>query len=236
MLDLLPWLAVLKHGTDRGRRYTLRKRATSGTIDVIIGCMFSGKTTELIRRLNSFSETGYEVQAFKPAGDTRYAQDQLVSHPHDGPRHVATPIPDDESSKILSELKVDVGVVGIDEVQFFDPMIVRVCERLVAQGHRVIVAGLDTDFRCMPFGSTQGLIKMAKELNGSVHSIEAPCAVCGHPAHYTQRMVDGKPASADDPIKKIGTDDYEPRCEKCHNIEYQSSPQRNSAHGSDSVT
>jgi len=184
---------------------------TKGSIEVVTGSMFCGKTDELIRRLRRATIARQKVQVFKPAIDVRYAVNKVTSHA--GAEFKANPI--EKSEEILDLLDDDVTVVAIDEAQFFDDGIIDVTEKLAEQGLRVIVAGLDTDFRAEPFGPMPALMAKAEK----VRKLRAICVVCGEEACRTQRLVDGKPARYDDPIVIVGADElYEARCRKHHEV------------------
>ena len=180
-------------------------------LEVIVGSMFSGKSEELIRRVKRAVIARRTVQVFKPVIDDRYGVEVVRSH--DGDSFVARPVR--SSEEILSLISPDTTVVGIDEVQFFDPDIVTVVRGLVASGRRVICAGLDLDFRGEPFGPVPTLLALAER----VDKLEAICVVCGEPATRTQRIVNGIPAFFDDPIIVIGAKEaYEARCRSCHEV------------------
>ena len=182
-----------------------------GSIEVITGSMFSGKTDELIRRLRRATIARQNVQVFKPIIDNRYSVEKVASH--DGNVYEAIPI--EGSNQIFENLKADTTVVAIDEAQFFDPGIMRVAHQLAERGVRVIVAGLDMDFRGEPFGPMPILMSQAE----SVQKLQAICVICGEPAYCTQRLVNGKPAHFNDPIVIVGADElYEARCRKCHSV------------------
>jgi thymidine kinase len=181
----------------------------SGWIEVICGSMFSGKSEELIRRVRRTQFAKQDVQVFKPAIDNRYSEEAVVSH--NGSSVVAKPVKN--SAQILKEVKEETDVVAIDEVQFFDEDILDVVQILADKGYRVIVAGLDQDFRGEPFGQVPQLMAVAE----SVTKLQAVCAVCGSPASRTQRLINGQPASYNDPIILVGaSESYEPRCRHCH--------------------
>ncbi|MBI4926727.1 MAG: thymidine kinase [Anaerolineae bacterium] len=183
----------------------------TGSIEVITGSMFSGKTDELIRRLRRARIARQKVQVFKPIIDNRYSVEKVKSHA--GNEFEALPLPD--SSGILANLDVDTAVVGIDEAQFFDDNIVTVAEALAARGIRVIVAGLDMDFRGEPFGVMPIFLARAER----VEKFQAICMVCGEPACRTQRLVNGRPAKYDDPIVIVGAAEmYEARCREHHEV------------------
>ncbi len=183
-----------------------------GRIEVICGSMFCGKTEELIRRIRRAVIARQQIQVFKHRLDDRYEGMQRVSS-HNGQHLEAYPI--SQAKEIFTHIKPDTNVVAIDEVQFFDSTIVEVVQQLAEQDIRVIVAGLDMDFRGEPFGSMPELLCMAEE----VTKLHAICVVCGEPACRTQRLVNGKPARYADPIILVGADErYEARCRKHHVI------------------
>jgi thymidine kinase len=180
-------------------------------LEVIVGSMFSGKSEELIRRVKRAIIARRAVQVFKPAIDDRFGNALVRSH--DGDSFVARPVR--SSVDISRSVAPDTSVVGIDEVQFFDPGIVDVVRSLVASGRRVICAGLDLDFRGEPFGPVPVLLALAER----VDKLEAICVVCGEAATRTQRIVNGVPAFFDDPIIVIGAQEaYEARCRGCHEV------------------
>lgn len=184
---------------------------TNGSIEVVCGSMFSGKTDELIRRLVRATIAKQKVQVFKPAIDVRYAVEKVTSHA--GSNYDAIPIK--KATDILSKLDKETTVVGIDEAQFFDPEVVPVAQELAARGIRVIAAGLDMDFRGEPFGPMPILMSMAE----SVAKLHAICMVCGDDASRTQRLVNGKPAKYDDPVVIVGAAEmYEARCRAHHEV------------------
>lgn len=182
-----------------------------GRIEIICGSMFSGKTEEMIRRLRRAVIARQHVQAFKPAIDSRYHVEKVTSH--NGLNFVAQPI--HHPTDILAAVDTETDVVAIDEVQFFDNDIVMVCETLAERGKRVICAGLDQDFRGLPFGPMPELLARAED----VSKLHAICVVCGEDASRTQRLIEGRPAAFDDPIVLVGAAEvYEARCRKCHQI------------------
>ncbi len=183
----------------------------TGSIEVITGSMFCGKTDELIRRLRRATIARQKVQVFKPIIDNRYAHEKVTSHA--GGEFDARPI--QTSSEILTCLEPDTTVVGIDEAQFFDGEIITITQQLADKGIRVIVAGLDTDFRGEPFGPMPTLMAKAEVLD-KLHAI---CMVCGEEASRTQRLVNGHPARYDDPVVIVGAAElYEARCRKHHSV------------------
>jgi thymidine kinase len=174
-----------------------------GWIEVVCGSMFSGKTEELIRRLKRAQFAKQKVEIFKPQIDTRYHEEKVVSH--SGLEIMSTPVP--ASSNILL-LANDVDVVGIDEAQFFDMELVNVCKQLANSGVRVIIAGLDMDFKGNPFGPMPALLACAEYVT-KVHAI---CMECGSLAHISHRK------TADTSLVLLGeTDSYEPLCRDCYN-------------------
>lgn len=173
-----------------------------GRIEVVCGSMFSGKTEELIRRLRRAKFAKQRVEIFKPALDTRYSEIEVVSH--DRNSIMSTPV--DSSSSILL-LSSDIDVVGIDEAQFFDDGLVQVCNELANKGIRVIVAGLDMDFKGVPFGPIPSLCAIADEVT-KVHAI---CVRCGSLAYVSHRLV------ANDKRVMLGEQaEYEPLCRECY--------------------
>jgi len=181
------------------------KRATGkrGSIEVITGSMFSGKTEELIRRLRRAQFAGLNVEIFKPSLDKRYSETRVVSH--DDKSIISTPV-DNPSAILLLAGKVD--VVGIDEAQFFDISIVEVCNKLADDGIRVLIAGLDMDFMGKPFGPMPALLSIAEYVT-KVHAI---CMRCGNLANYSFRK------SEDSQVVLLGEKDlYEPLCRDCYN-------------------
>lgn len=182
-----------------------------GWIEVISGCMFAGKTEELIRRINVLSYAKKNIIVFKPKIDNCYSDSEIVSH--SGAKVPCLVV--EKAQDILKKIEADTEVVAIDEVQFFDKDIVEVCEYLADKGIRVMVAGLDKDFRGESFGVMPELLTRAE----FVTKLTAVCAKCGAPATRTQRLVNGKPAGFEDPIVMVGADEsYEPRCRHCHQV------------------
>lgn len=180
-----------------------RVRGKRGSIEVITGSMFSGKTEELIRRLRRAQFAGLKVEIFKPSLDNRYSENRVVSH--DEKSIVSTPV--DNSSAILL-LAGEVDVVGIDEAQFFDNSIIDVCNKLADNGVRVVVAGLDMDFLGNPFGPIPALLSISEYIT-KVHAI---CMRCGSLAQYSYRKSD------EAQVVLLGEKDkYEPLCRECYN-------------------
>lgn len=182
-----------------------------GSVELICGSMFSGKSEELIRRIRRAEYAKLSVQVFKPVIDNRYSQTSVVSH--NGASVQAVPV--ESASNILQLVKPETDVIGIDEVQFFDDQIIEVVQYLADQGYHVICAGLDLDFRGEPFGSMPVLMAMAE----TVTKLQAICVQCGSPASRTQRLINGKPASYNEPVILVGaSESYEPRCRHCHEV------------------
>jgi thymidine kinase len=182
---------------------SIRVTGKKGSIEVITGSMFSGKTEELIRRLKRAHYAGLKVEIFKPSLDKRYSETRVVSH--DDKSIVSTPV--DNASAILL-LAGDVDVVGIDEAQFFDNSIIEVCNTLADSGIRIVVAGLDMDFMGKPFGPIPALLSVAEYVT-KVHAI---CMRCGNLAQYSFRK------SEDAQVVLLGEKTlYEPLCRKCYN-------------------
>ncbi len=183
-----------------------------GRIEVICGSMFCGKTEELIRRVRRAIIARQRVKVFKPKIDDRYGIRSITSHTGQSVDAVAV----ESAAEILELANGETTVAAIDEAQFFDPGIVDVAQRLVDKFNlRVIVAGLDTDFRGEPFGAMPQLMCIAEE----VLKLQAICVVCGEAASRTQRLVNGQPAAIDDPIILVGAQEsYEARCRRCHEL------------------
>ena len=184
---------------------------TTGSMEVITGSMFSGKTDELIRRLRRATIARQKIQVFKPAIDDRYDLEKITSHA--GTEYAARPVPN--ACAILSCLQPETTVVGLDEAQFFDAAIIPLAQQLACRGVRVVIAGLDTDFRGEPFGPMPVLMATADV----VDKLHAICMVCGQNACRTQRLVDGKPARYNDPVVIVGAAEmYEARCRAHHEV------------------
>ena len=182
-----------------------------GRLEVITGPMFCGKTDELLRRLRRASIAKQKIQVFKPGFDIRYSNEKVTSHA--GNEYNAHPV--DNITEIHIHLLDDVTVVAIDEAQFFGEEIIQVVQDLVDKGIRVIVGGLDMDFRGVPFGQMPELLSLAEK----VDKLHAICMVCGEEATRTQRLVDNKPAYYDDPIIIVGASEmYEARCRIHHRV------------------
>lgn len=183
-----------------------------GWLELVCGSMFSGKTEELLRRVRRAEIARKRLMLFKPAIDNRYGLDRVTSH--DGLARedaivVASP------ADLMARIEPYTEVVAIDEVQFFDWSIADVCSQLANRGIRVIVAGLDQDFRGEPFGPMPLLLALAER----VDKLHAICVICGASASRTQRLIDGRPARYDDPIILVGgSESYEARCRTCHEV------------------
>lgn len=189
---------------------------SKGKLEVIAGSMFSGKTEELLYRLRRAEYAKKKVITIKHEIDNRKSYKCIFSH--DGALREAHPISSCEEGldTLIRLTSESVDVVGIDEIQFFPPETVQIIDFLVENGKRVIVAGLDLDFRGEPFGIVPTLMAHADE----VIKLRAICMVCGNEANFTQRLIDGEPAGYDDPIVLVGGEEcYEPRCRNCYKME-----------------
>ncbi|UTL72384.1 thymidine kinase [Bacillus halotolerans] len=183
----------------------------SGWLELICGSMFSGKSEEPIRRVKRATYAKQEVRVFKPVIDNRYSEDAVVSH--NGTSMTSHAISSAED--IWNHISESTDVIAVDEVQFFDRSIIGVLSSLADKGYRVIAAGLDMDFRGEPFGVVPDIMAIAE----SVTKLQAVCSVCGSPASRTQRLIDGKPASYDDPVILVGaSESYEARCRHHHEV------------------
>lgn len=183
---------------------TINPKNKKGWIEVISGSMFSGKTEELIRRMKRAKFAKQNVEIFKPGIDTRYDVEMVVSH--DANEIHSTPVPSSSNIPILAN---NVEVVGIDEAQFFDDGLVAVCNQLANSGIRVIVAGLDMDFKGVPFGPMPGIMACAEYVT-KVHAI---CMRCGELANHSHRIIDKEELIL---LGEVG--EYEPLCRNCFNI------------------
>ena len=179
-----------------------------GRVEVVCGSMFSGKTEELIRRLRRAQFAKQRVEIFKPSIDVRYSEEEVVSH--EGNSILSTPV--DSSASILLMVGQESDVVGIDEAQFFDEHIVEVCNELASRGIRVIVAGLDLDFKGQPFGPMPQLCAIADEVT-KVHAI---CVRCGALAYVSHRIVAGEKQ-----VMLGEKQEYEPLCRECYAMAVQ---------------
>jgi thymidine kinase len=183
----------------------------SGSLTVITGSMFSGKSEELIRRIRRALYAHRSVQVFKHALETR--SDLTEIRTHNGALHEAVAV--STSEELLERIEETTDVVAVEEAQFFDEGIVDACRRLADEGHAVIVAGLDMDFRGQPFGPMPALLAGADE----IVKLRAICARCGRDASRSQRLIDGEPAPASAPTILVGAQEsYEARCRHCHEV------------------
>lgn len=186
-----------------------------GLLTIICGPMYSGKTTELIRLINRIKIANRECIVFKPKIDNRYTATKICTHDaKDGIDCVLI----DKSMDIINYVtkNPEIQIIGIDEIQFLDEEIYEVVRYLIQEGYNIIASGLDMDFRGEPFGQMPRLLCVAN----AVQKISAVCNECGDDASYTQRIVDGKPASYNEPIIVVGaTEKYEARCENCHIVQ-----------------
>lgn len=188
------------------------KKTGKGHLEVICGSMFSGKSEELIRRLKRAQIAQLNTVVFKHSLDDRHTIEYIHSHNGDKLKAIAVERPEHIRELVFPEVEV----VGIDEVQFFSTEIVEIVLELIDSGKRVITAGLDLDFRGLPFGPLPALLAIADQ----VTKLKAVCIICGADAHYTQRLVNGKPAKPTDPIILIGAEDcYQARCRNCYLID-----------------
>jgi thymidine kinase len=182
-----------------------------GWIEVICGPMFAGKSEELIRRIKRLEYAKKKTLVFKPSIDVRYSSNEVVSHSNLKTKSIAIK----ESKEILDYVDSATFAIAVDEVQFLDKEIIYLAQKLALKGIRVILGGLDTDFRGEPFPITASLMTIAED----VLKLTAICVVCGAPATKTQRIINGKPAHYSDPIIKVGAAEaYEPRCRHCHQV------------------
>ena len=189
----------------------MHETCEGGSIEVICGSMFSGKSEELIRRVRRVQIARKKVKIFKPIIDNRYHVQYIYSH--NGSKVEANCI--ENSKEILKKVNHNSDVIAIDEAQFFDEGIIPVCQLLADRGKRVIIAGLDQNFRGEPFGPMPTLLAIAEYID-KLHAI---CMVCGKPATRTQRLVNGKPANYNDPTILIGAkESYEARCRQHHQV------------------
>lgn len=180
-----------------------------GFVEVISGCMFAGKTEELIRRLRVLSYGKQKIQLFKPLIDNRYEENKVVSHVGNSMDSITV----ENARDILNHIELDTKIVAIDEIQFFDDQIDMVIDKLADSGIRVMVAGLDMDFRGEPFGVMPMLMTKAE----FVTKLTAICTKCGAPGTRSQRTINGKPADYNDSIIKVGArESYEAVCRHCH--------------------
>ena len=188
-----------------------KPRRKRGSITVVCGSMFAGKSEELIRQARRALVAKRKVQVFKPSVDDRFDPDMVVTHM--GVKHLAVPV--SGVADLRSRIAEDTDLVMIEEAQFFDPSIVALSVELADKGREVVLTGLDQDFRRQPFGPMPALLAVADE----VVKLRAICVKCGQPASHTQRLVDGKPAKWNDELVLIGAQEkYEARCRRCHRV------------------
>jgi len=182
-----------------------------GWIEVICGSMFAGKTEELLRRVKRLEYAKKNIVVFKPLMDDRYAENEVVSHNQNRTRSVNI----SRAAQIFDYIDSNTQVVAVDEIQFLDEEAVKIIDYLAGTGIRVIVSGLDKDFRGEPFSFMPKLLSIAEY----VTKLTAICVKCGAPATRTQRIVNGRPAKYNDPIVMIGAEEsYEARCRSCHKV------------------
>ncbi len=188
-----------------------------GTLEVVTGSMFSGKSEELIRRLRRAEYAKQKIIAFKHSIDDRYGENGVFSHGNDSFR--AYPVSDVSQMEEIMEKNIDAEVIGIDEVQFFGQKVVDFCKKYVEYGKRIIVAGLDMSFRAEPYEPVPELMSIADQ----VDKLHAICTVCGKPAYASQRLINGEPAYYDDPLVMVGANEnYEARCRRHHIVRHRS--------------
>lgn len=188
------------------------KRSIKGKLEVISGSMFSGKSEELIRRIRRAELANCKITAFKHRVDDRMSIDNI--HTHSGDKFKAIALDKPEDMKLF--ISEDTQVVAIDEVQFFTMDIIPAILEMVENGKKVLVAGLDLDFRGVPFGPIPPLMAIAD----SISKLYAICMSCGNDAHYSQRLINGRAAKFDDPIVLIGAENvYQARCRDCFIID-----------------
>ena len=196
-------MIIYEEDNIQSKEMFLENAKKAGSIEVICGSMFSGKTEELIRRMKRAQFAKQKIKIFKPCIDVRYSEDDVVSHD----AHSISSTPIDSPAKMFDQLG-QVEVIGIDEAQFFDESIVEVVQTLANNGIRVIIAGLDTDFLGKPFGPMPALMAVAEDIQ-KVHAI---CVKCGSPANHSHRL------SKSNELVVLGeTDIYEPLCRHCYN-------------------
>lgn len=186
-----------------------------GSLEVICGPMFSGKTEELIRRLRRAKIAKQHIIAFKHSSDKQVTIEKITSH--NGNTITAWPTQKIEEIRLHSLIE-SVNVVGIDEVQFFENSIIELVCQLIDAGKQVIIAGLDLDFRGLPFGPMATLLAIADDIT----KLKAICTQCGLDAHFSQRLVDNLPAKYHDPLIQVGAQEsYQARCRRCYSIDQQ---------------
>lgn len=182
-----------------------------GYIELIIGCMFSGKTETFIRKMKKFEYANYQIQIFKPHIDNRFNDKQVVSHSN----HFIAAQKITTVQELAEQIKPQTKIIGIDELQFFDLAIVNILNKLAYENYIIIANGLDKDFRNVPFPVVSQLMPFAEYIT----KLSAICAICYKPADRTQRLAKGAPADFHEPIIKIGAAElYQARCRHCHQI------------------
>jgi thymidine kinase len=187
-------------------------RLQQGRLEVICGSMFSGKTQELLRRINRANYANKQIVVFSPALDTRTKTKLIVSH--DGQSQVAHTV--DSLDDIINGVMASTEIIAFDEIQFFPSGVIPLISKLLQQGKQVITSGLDMDFRGQPFPITANLMALAD----STTKLKAICKTCSGEAHFSQRLIDGMPAHYDDPIILMGaSESYQPRCRSCFIIQ-----------------
>lgn len=190
----------------------MQSRSIKGKLEVISGSMFSGKSEELIRRIRRADFAQMKITAFKHRVDNRMSIEFINTHSGDKFKAVALEKPEDIKHFVTEETQV----IAIDEVQFFSMAIIPIILELVENGKKVIVAGLDLDFRGVPFGPIPPLMAIADKIT----KLTAVCMTCGNDAHYSQRLIDGRAAKFDDPVIMVGAEDvYQARCRDCFIID-----------------
>jgi len=196
-----------------------KMQPSKGSLEIICGSMFSGKTEELMRRLKRAEFAKQRVLTIKHQIDTRKHYNCIGTiSSHDGQNRIAFPIEGTRRGveKIIELADEKIDVIGIDEIQFFPQSTLHVIDTLINHGKRIIIAGLDLDFRGQPFSIMPQLLCLAD----NILKLKAICVICGQDAHFTQRIINGKPAHYDDPIILVGAQDYyEARCRTCFTIE-----------------
>jgi len=209
-------LFALPSDGDRKKGVSVDTEKRKGQLEVVCGSMFSGKTEELIRRVRRAQIARQPVQVFKPALDDRYGIKSVTSH--NGVNVEAVSV--ENAADIVNQLEPSTRVVAIDEAQFFGHEVCDVCDTLTERGLRVIVAGLDTDFRGEPFGPMPLLLAQAEK----VDKLRAICVICGQEACRTQRLINGLPAAFEDPVILVGAKEvYQARCRTCHQVPHERS-------------
>lgn len=193
----------------------------NGRIEIVTGCMFSGKTQELIHRSQRAEISGKNVLGFKPEIDDRYNKDKISSHTGVKIDAVTINSEDDVCEQVMDfvsqyeQQNDNIDVIMIDEVNLFSDEIITAVDKLAKNSYRVILSGLDQNFRGEPFDPVPDLMAIADH----IEKRKAVCEECGEPATKTQKLIDGKPASYDDPTIDVGGDEkYEPRCRDCHSV------------------